>query len=111
MLSRSNVCSRCNKWSGEDFLHSGLPAFAIDDPLHIDITSLSHAAHDFLQSNDSKLVSVVTTGDGACGVHSVFGEPSVNGVLYKEAARHLGENLLDPKPEAFKQTGFLSAKL
>ena len=105
MDSRSNLCSKSYKWSGDDFVHGRLQAFAIDDPLHIDITSLSHDARDYLQDNDSKLVSVVTMGDGACGVHAVFGEPSVNGVLYKEAARRLAENLLGPNPQALRQAG------
>ena len=100
MLSRSNVCSRCNKWSGEDFLHGGLPAFAIDDPLHIDITSLSHDARDFLQANDSKLVSVVTMGDGACGVHSVFGTFS-EWRFIQGGCPTFGGKLIGPKARGF----------
>ena len=105
MVSQSSLRSKSYKWSGDDFAHGRLHACAIDDALHIDTASLSHDARDYLQDNGSKLVGVVTKGDGACGVHAVFGEPSVNGVLYKEAARRLAENLLGPNPQALRQAG------
>ena len=105
MVSQSRLRPKCYKWSGDDFAHGVLQAYGIDDPLHIDITSLSHDAFDYLQNNDSNLVNVVTEGDGACGVHAVFGEPSKHGVLFKEAARGLAATLLAPNPEALEQAG------
>ena len=105
MVSQSSLRSKIYKWSGDDFAHGRLHACATNNALHIDTASLSHDACVYLQNNGSNLVGVVTKGDGACGVHAVFGEPSVNGVLYKEAPRRLAENLLGPNPLALRQTG------
>jgi hypothetical protein len=50
MASPSKLRSKCYKWSGYDFAHGGLRAYAIDDPLHIEITSLSHDAQGIVRS-------------------------------------------------------------
>ena len=105
MVSPSRLRPKCYEWSENDFAHGVLQAYGVEAPLHVDFTALPRDICDYFTNNDRDLVNVVTKGDGACGVHAVFGEPSKHGALFKEAARGLASALLGPNPEALQLAG------
>eukprot|EP00973_Karenia_brevis_P071007 9865868-Karenia_brevis.AAC.1 len=52
----------------------------------IDWACLSAAAQQVCSCTEQRMYSVRTRGDGACGVHAVFGEPSEEGEFVKQHA-------------------------
>ena len=101
----SSVQSKLHEWRGDDFINCRLQAHTTETSLHVDETSLSIAARDCIQHIGSELVGAVTNGNGACGLHAIFGEPSTRGELYKEGARRLAATLLCSNPQALQQAG------
>ena len=102
---RDSARSKMYTWHGDDFAHGRLQAGTMDDVLFINTTSVSAEAQEYVQKIGSEVVGVVTKGDGACGIHAVFGGPSAQGLLYKAGARRLAACLLGPDPQALREGG------
>ena len=103
MIAHTEIRPKCYTWSEKDFEEGGLQRKDEEYPFDIVLSALSREALAYLQNKSTKVVSIVTDGDGACGVHAVFGTPSVRGTLFKDSSRELAVSLLGPNSEALQQ--------
>ena len=74
MVANTEIRPMCYTWSGKDFEDGGLQAKDVEYPFHIELASLSREALAYLHDKDTNVASIITDGDGACGVHAVFGK-------------------------------------
>ena len=103
MVAHTEIRPKCYTWSEKDFEEGGLQPKDEEYPFDIELSALSREALAYLQNKSTKVVSIVTDGNGACGVHAVFGTPSVRGTLFKDSSRELAVSLLGPNSEALQQ--------
>ena len=105
MVADTDMRPKCYTWSRNDFEDGGLQVKDVEYPFQVELSSLSSEAVTYLHDKDNLFVSVITNGDGACGVHAVFGKPSERGELFKECSRQVAATLLGPNPEALQHAG------
>ena len=103
MIAHTESGPKCYTFSEKDFEEGGLQLKNEKYPFDIVLSALSPEALAYLQNKSTKVVSIDTVGDGACGVHAVFGTPSVRGSLFADGSRELAVSLLGPNSEALQQ--------
>ena len=77
----------------------------------VNAASLTDVPLDLRARLSNPMVALQTSGDGACGVHALFGIPCETGVLHHADARGLAAALLGPSKACLLDEGVSADKL